>query len=293
MSWIRENSLNCIQKLALNVLKAGKVPKHIAIIMDGNRRYANKKKVERTEGHVKGFDKLAEVLKWCLDLGVTEVTVYAFSLENFKRTEDEVSSLMDLAYEKFNKLLEEKDKLMEEGVSIKVIGDLSRVPDKLLKSFAKAVSMTKNNTRAKLTVAFAYTARNEIAAAVQTVLKAVENKKLTSEDISSELLLKSMFTENGIVPDLLIRTSGEIRFSDFMLWQSSCSCVYFTPVLWPEFTIWELLKAVFHYQRSLDTLEKVREKEMNDLVKNDRVNKFLNDLYEERFNKLKAVTCES
>lgn len=102
-----------------------------------------------------------------------------------------------------------------------------------------------------------------------------------------------MYTENGIIPDLLIRTSGEIRFSDFMLWQSSCSCIYFTPVLWPEFTIWELLKAVFHYQRSLDTLEKVKEKEMNDLVKSDRINRFLNDLYEDRVNKLKAVTCES
>lgn len=105
------------------------------------------------------FDKLSEVLKWCLDLGVTEVTVYAFSIENFKRTEDEVSSLMDLAREKFKKLLEEKDKLMEEGVSIKVIGDLSRVPEDLLELFAKAISMTKNNTRAKLTVAFSYTGK--------------------------------------------------------------------------------------------------------------------------------------
>lgn len=124
MSWIVDNSLSWFQRFCVNILKCGPIPKHVAIIMDGNRRFAKKTNVEKKEGHSKGFDKLAEALLWCRELGIKEVTVYAFSIENFKRSEQEVNTLLDLAKEKFRRLLlEEKDKLMQERVCIRIIGN--------------------------------------------------------------------------------------------------------------------------------------------------------------------------
>lgn len=122
MSWIKENNLNVFQRFCVNVIKEGPVPKHVGFIMDGNRRFARKLNVDRSEGHNEGFNKLAECLRWCLELGIKEVTVYAFSIENFKRSREEVDTLMGLAREKYKRLIEEKDKLMEHGVCIRVIG---------------------------------------------------------------------------------------------------------------------------------------------------------------------------
>lgn len=145
----------------------------------------------------------------------------------------------------------------------------------------------------KGTLILLFVARNEMASALINVVKGVEAKNLDLDDVTSDLVERAMYTEDGIVPDLLIRTSGEIRLSDFMLWQSSWSCIYFTPVLWPEFTIWELLKAVFEYQRSLGTLKKTKPKEEIVSSQSEKAQKFLDNLYSERFNQLKAITCES
>lgn len=133
------------------------------------------------------------------------------------------------------------------------------------------------------------TARNEITEAVKSVVQGVEEKKIETEDISCGLLERSMYTEDSVVPDLLIRTSGEIRLSDFMLWQCSCSCVYFTPVFWPEFTIWELLRAVFHYQRNIDTMVSAKKLESSNFVPNERVEMFLKNLYGKRYERLRQV----
>uniref|UniRef100_A0AAZ3P9Z4 ditrans,polycis-polyprenyl diphosphate synthase [(2E,6E)-farnesyldiphosphate specific] n=1 Tax=Oncorhynchus tshawytscha TaxID=74940 RepID=A0AAZ3P9Z4_ONCTS len=220
MSWIREGELNLIEKLSANILKAGPMPKHVAFIMDGNRRYARKRQVERQEGHTQGFDKLAETLRWCLNLSIHEVTVYAFSIENFKRSKDEVDGLMELAKQKFIRLLEEQ---------------------------------------CFLNVCFAYTSRHEIANAVGEMAWGVEQGLIKSSDVSEALLSRCLYSSNSPNPDLLIRTSGEVRLSDFLLWQTSHSCLVFQSVLWPEYSFWNLCDAILQYQLNHRPLQKARD----------------------------------
>lgn len=220
MSWIRDSNLSWTQRLALKVIKSGTIPRHVAFIMDGNRRYANKLQLKTTtEGHVRGFDKLAEALQWCLDIGIEEVTVYAFSIENFKRSKSEVDTLMQLAREKFAKFLEEKDQLNERGICIRMIGNWKLLPIDLQKCMADAMLMTRNNTKAYLNVAFAYTSRDEMTESIKEIINGVRENELDPCDISDGLIRKCMYSGESSDPDLLVRTSGESRLSDFLLWQ--------------------------------------------------------------------------
>uniref|UniRef100_A0A8D1XBB4 Alkyl transferase n=1 Tax=Sus scrofa TaxID=9823 RepID=A0A8D1XBB4_PIG len=225
MSWIKEGELSFWERFCANIIKAGPMPKHIAFIMDGNRRYARKCQVERQEGHSQGFNKLAETLRWCLNLGVLEVTVYAFSIENFKRSKSEVDGLMDLARQKFSRLMEEQEKLQKHGVCIRVLGDLHLLPLDLQELIAQAVQATKNY----------------------------------NSDVSESLLDKCLYTNHSPHPDILIRTSGEVRLSDFLLWQTSHSCLVFQPVLWPEYTFWNLCEAILQFQMNHSMLQKARD----------------------------------
>uniref|UniRef100_A0A3B4U889 Alkyl transferase n=1 Tax=Seriola dumerili TaxID=41447 RepID=A0A3B4U889_SERDU len=225
MSWIREGELNLLEKISANVLKAGPMPKHVAFIMDGNRRFARKKNMERQEGHMQGFNKLAETLRWCKHLNIPEVTVYAFSIENFKRTKDEVDGLMELAKQKFERLLEERDNLEKHGVCIRVLGDLDMLPLDLQQLIAKAVITTKAH----------------------------------NNDVSEALLSECLYSNNSPNPDLLIRTSGEVRLSDFLLWQTSHSCLVFQSVLWPEYSFWNLCEAILQYQLNHKSIQKARD----------------------------------
>ncbi|XP_009808173.1 dehydrodolichyl diphosphate synthase complex subunit DHDDS isoform X3 [Gavia stellata] len=220
MSWIREGELTIIERFCANIIKAGPMPKHVAFIMDGNRRYAQKCHVERQQGHSQGFDKLAQTLRWCLNLGIREVTVYAFSIENFKRSKEEVDGLMDLARQKFSRLLEEQ---------------------------------------CFLNVCFAYTSRHEISNAVREMAWGVEQGLLEPSDVSESLLDKCLYTNNSPDPDLLIRTSGEVRLSDFLLWQTSHSCLVFQSVLWPEYSFWNLCEAILRFQMNYSALQKARD----------------------------------
>ncbi|XP_056640561.1 dehydrodolichyl diphosphate synthase complex subunit DHDDS [Diorhabda sublineata] len=253
MSWVGSNNLTEFQKFCIKVLKCGPVPNHIAIIMDGNRRYAKKTNVQKAVGHSKGFEKLAECLHWCRELGIKEVTVYAFSIENFKRSPDEVDALMELAKEKFRKIFEEKDKLMQEGVCIRVIGNLSLLPEDLRKLIAEAALLTENNTKSILNVAFSYTSREEMTYSLKTILQGIKDGLIDNGDVSEELISSCLYTQLSRNPEILIRTSGESRLSDFLLWQISDTDIYFTDVLWPEFSIWHLLGFVFKYQRQYNT----------------------------------------
>uniref|UniRef100_A0A8C2VEJ7 Alkyl transferase n=1 Tax=Chinchilla lanigera TaxID=34839 RepID=A0A8C2VEJ7_CHILA len=225
MSWIKEGELSLWERFCANVLKAGPMPKHIAFIMDGNRRYAKKCQVERQEGHSQGFNKLAETLRWCLNLGILEVTVYAFSIENFKRSKNEVDGILDLAREKFTYLMKEQEKLQKYGVCIRVLGDLYLLPLDLQELIAQAVRATKNY----------------------------------NNDVSECLLDKCLYTHHSPHPDILIRTSGEVRLSDFLLWQTSHSCLVFQPILWPEYTFWNLCEAILQYQMNHSVLQKARD----------------------------------
>ncbi|KAJ8405006.1 hypothetical protein AAFF_G00329270 [Aldrovandia affinis] len=259
MSWIRERELSLIERLTANILKAGPMPKHVAFIMDGNRRYARKRHVERQEGHTQGFDKLAETLRWCLNLDIREVTVYAFSIENFKRSKEEVDGLMELAKQKFSRLLEEQENLEKHGVCIRVLGDLTLLPLDLQEVIAKAVVSTRKHNNCFLNVCFAYTSRHEIANAVKEMAWGVEEGLLKSSDVSESLLSKCLYSSSSPDPDLLIRTSGEVRLSDFLLWQTSYSCLVFQSVLWPEYSFWNLCEAILQYQLSYLSLQKARD----------------------------------
>ncbi|XP_054959588.1 dehydrodolichyl diphosphate synthase complex subunit DHDDS isoform X6 [Pan paniscus] len=255
MSWIKEGELSLWERFCANIIKAGPMPKHIAFIMDGNRRYAKKCQVERQEGHSQGFNKLAETLRWCLNLGILEVTVYAFSIENFKRSKSEVDGLMDLARQKFSRLMEEQEKLQKHGVCIRVLGDLHLLPLDLQELIAQAVQATKNYNKCFLNVCFAYTSRHEISNAVREMAWGVEQGLLDPSDISESLLDKCLYTNRSPHPDILIRTSGEVRLSDFLLWQTSHSCLVFQPVLWPEYTFWNLFEAILQFQMNHSVLQ--------------------------------------
>lgn len=265
MSWIKEGKLSLWERFCANIIKAGPIPKHIAFIMDGNRRYAKKCQVERQKGHLHGFNKLAETLHWCLNLGIREVTVYAFSIENFKRSKSEVAGLMDMARQKFGRLLGEQEKLQKHGVCIRVLGDLHLLPLDLQELIAQAVQATKNYNQCFVNVCFAYTSRHEISNAVKEMAWGVEQGLLDPSDVSESLLEKCLYTYHSPNPDILIRTSGEVRLSDFLLWQTSHSCLVFQPVLWPEYMFWNLCEAILQFQINHSMLQqKARDKYAED-----------------------------
>lgn len=253
--WFLGKVHSCISSL----LRAGGVPKHIAFIMDGNRRFARMKSLDLAKGHAIGFEKLRETLDWCRNLGVKMVTVYAFSLENFNRDKSEVEYLMDLAKVKFKNLMEEHDLIQTYGVCVRIIGDVSTLPPDLQRVIADMVLMSRDNTNMVLNVAFAYTSRHEITTAVKAVSEGVRSGKILESDISENLIERALFTDDANPPDLLVRTSGEVRLSDFLLWQSGYSCVFFTEVLWPEFSFWNFVDCVVHYQRNRGHIEKAQE----------------------------------
>ncbi|KAG0698435.1 Dehydrodolichyl diphosphate synthase complex subunit DHDDS [Chionoecetes opilio] len=258
MTWVVEQKRSWAEWMALRVLWVGPIPTHLAIIMDGNRRYARREQREPLAGHTQGFHKLAEVLCWCRDLGIRHVTAYAFSIENFKRSKSEVDGLMELAAEKLSKILEEKDKLAEHGVCINVLGDLSLLPSSIQRMAAQAMLATRHNSCFFLNLAIAYTGREEITSAVQELVWGVAEDWLQSSDVNEGLLEACLYGSGNQEPDLLLRTSGEQRLSDFLLWQSAFSCLFFTQVLWPDFSIWHLFGAVFFYQRQYHTLTAAR-----------------------------------
>ncbi|KYN20300.1 Dehydrodolichyl diphosphate synthase [Trachymyrmex cornetzi] len=272
--------MNWFQFLGLRVIKTGEMPKHVAFNMDGNRRYANKQNLTIAEGHSTGFDKMLEILYLCRDLGIVEVTVYAFSIGNFKRSKEEVDDLMDLAREKFNFLLDEKEKLKDNGVCIRVIGNFSLMPEDICKLMAKAMIVTRENNRIILNFAVAYASR-EITHAIKDVIQGVKDADILPEHINEDLISNCLYTYKSPNPDLLIRTSGETRLSDFLMWQISHTCMYFTEVLWPEFSPWNLLRAIFYYQRCYPSLQ-TNINNLRPITHNSRVLMFLDKLYNER-----------
>lgn len=238
-----------LESFVCKIVKHGQIPKHVAFIMDGNRRYAQKTKMEKTEGHKEGFNTLAKVLSWCRQLGVSHVTLFAFSIENFKRTQGEVDSIMNLAREKCDSLLDELDRVNEAGIRVKVAGDLHLLPKDLMERVDKIQSLTCNNDKAHLNICLAYTSRHELVAAIKNISKQMHDDKTIEdvEDINLPLLEKNLYLPRPF-PDLIIRTSGEIRLSDFMLWQAQDSTLVFVDTLWPEISIWDFLKAIFQFQ---------------------------------------------
>uniref|UniRef100_A0A7I4XZ95 Alkyl transferase n=1 Tax=Haemonchus contortus TaxID=6289 RepID=A0A7I4XZ95_HAECO len=241
------------------IVTSGPVPHHVAFVMDGNRRFAKTHQLGHViHGHEKGFHQLAKILDWCHELGVREVTVYAFSIENFKRSSDEVDGLMKLAEEKFKKLLDEKDKLMEKRISFRFFGNIGMLPPKLRKYIAQIQLLTKNFESGVVNVCMPYTSRDEMARAFELIRKGREKGLVAEHQISEWLISRCLDSRHGTEPNLLIRTSGEKRLSDFLLWQCSSCHVYFDDVLWPEFGFWNLCKAILSYQYHSSSMQEIR-----------------------------------
>jgi tritrans,polycis-undecaprenyl-diphosphate synthase [geranylgeranyl-diphosphate specific] len=226
------------------------VPNHVAIIMDGNRRYAREVlKAENTnEGHQKGKDKLEEVLNWCIKAGVKILTVYAFSTENFSRGEDEVDFLLKLIKDMMYSLGDD-DRIHKNRVRVKMIGDRSIIPDDLREAVEYAEEKTKDYDGYHFNVAVAYGGRQEIINAVKSVAQAVKDGKMDVDDITEESLSVNMYTSSDPDPDLVLRTSAELRLSNFLIWQMAYSELYFPYIYWPSFRYIDFLRAIGSYQQ--------------------------------------------
>lgn len=213
---------------------------HIAIIMDGNRRWAKERNLPSAMGHKKGVDALKAALKACHKFGVKYLTVYAFSTENWNRKPEEVAFLMELLA---NTIKNELQELHENGVVINFIGDLTKLNPKLQKILYDAMDYTKDNTGVRLQIAFNYGSRDEIVNAVKHII----DKGVKSEDITEDLISKELYTNNIPDPDLLIRTGGEMRVSNYLLWQIAYSEFIVMQEFWPEFDEELLSKAIFEF----------------------------------------------
>lgn len=222
------------------------MPKHIAIIMDGNRRWAKQNGLETKEGHKAGAENLERIAKYCNKIGIQYLTVYAFSTENWKRSKEEVGALMLLLK---NYLKDFSKRANTENIKIKVLGDISKLEKGLQESINQAVELTKSNTGLILNVAFNYGGRAEILMAIKQIAKQVQEGKISVEDITEEMVSDNLYTKGQLDPDLLIRTSGEIRTSNFLPWQLVYSEFYFATKHWPEFGEEDLDKAIDEYKR--------------------------------------------
>jgi undecaprenyl diphosphate synthase len=223
-----------------------KIPVHIAIIMDGNGRWATRRGLPRAMGHRAGVESLRETVKTCSVLGVKFLTVYAFSTENWKRPAEEVNILMDLLVEYLEKEIEY---LHKNNVRVREIGGIEELPEKPREALRRANEYTDKNSGLTLNLALNYGGRNEIVEAVKNIGRKVAEKKINPEDIEEGLISQHLFTAGLPDPDLLIRPSGELRISNFLLWQSAYSEFWFSPVLWPDFRKYHLLEAIADYQR--------------------------------------------
>lgn len=270
-----ENSLtsnlsNFVRRFLIGVLSIGPIPDHIAFIMDGNRRYSKKCKLEEGAGHRLGFTALISMLKCCYELEVKYITVYAFSIDNFKRRPEEVKSLMELIREKIEELIKEDSIVNQYGVRVHFAGDLKLLDDSVRLAAEKAMAATAGNSKAVLSICIAYTSTDEIVNAVEQSCKEKWDELRILDSCGAAYGLtnyagngdtkgtniihvrdieKHLYMKVAPDPDIVVRTSGENRLSNFLLWQSSHSILYSPSVLWPEIGLRHLVWAVLNFQR--------------------------------------------
>ena len=226
-------------------LNPQKIPQHIAVIMDGNGRWASSRGLPRIAGHRQGAKTLKELLRCCKDWGIKALTAYAFSTENWQRPVEEVDFLMHL----FERLLRrELAQMHQEGVRISFIGDLSALPKSLQTEMECSMTETLNNQAIHFTVAVNYGSRNEITRVCRQVAQLVEQGELSAQEVNESLVEQHLYTADTPEPDLLIRTSGEMRLSNFLLWQMAYTEMYFSDILWPDFNREAFYQALLSYQ---------------------------------------------
>jgi len=226
--------------------KFRKIPKHLAIIMDGNGRWAKKRNLPRIFGHKEGAKSVCEITEASAQIGIKYLTLYAFSTENWKRPEKEVKFLMSLLDDY---LTREEKTLINNDIKFDIIGDISKLPKNIRKKIDRIKKITKNNKRMTLILALNYGARSEITRAVKRISLLVKNGKLSINNIKESTISENLYTSGYPDPDLLIRTSGEMRISNFLLWQIAYSEIYISDVLWPDFRRKELYKAIKEYEK--------------------------------------------
>ena len=219
-----------------------KVPTHIAVIMDGNGRWAKSRGLSRLEGHRAGTHNLRRIIRACIDLSIPYLTIYAFSTENWSRPSEEVQGLMQIVEDVID---DELPDLHAEGVQIRHIGRLDRLEPQLQEKVLSAIDLTKQNQRLTLCIAFNYGGRDEIVCAIKHIIR----DGIPADEITDELVSRYLFTAGVPDPDLIIRTSGEMRISNFLIWQGAYAEWYFTPTYWPDFNEEELLKALKAYDQ--------------------------------------------
>lgn len=222
------------------------IPKHIAIIMDGNGRWAKKRKLPRTMGHKAGVETIRRVLKEADKLGVKYMTLYAFSTENWKRPKEEVNALMKLLIQY---LRQEINELHKNGVKINVLGDITKLPKECQEEIEKSVDKTKNNVGITMNVALNYGGRDEILRAVKSISEEVLKGNINIEDINDEVMENYLYTKGVPDPDIIIRPSGEQRLSNFLLWQCAYSEFWYSDICWPDFKEEDLHRAIYDFQR--------------------------------------------
>lgn len=222
-----------------------KIPKHVAVIMDGNGRWAKERGQNRLEGHAMGVDSVRATLKAARELGISYLTLYAFSTENWSRPKDEVDGLMDLLVQS---ITNEMDELNENGVRLLAIGDIDGLPDKCSKSLKQAIEETAKNNQISLILALNYSSKWEIKKAIKSIASDIQSNLINTDQISDDLISSYLATKGIPDPELLIRTSGEHRVSNFLLWQIAYTEFYFTDVHWPDFRRDQFIQAIIDYQ---------------------------------------------
>ena len=232
--------------MSIDKINKDYLPKHLAIIMDGNGRWAKQKGMLRAIGHENGTKAVRTTVESCAKLGVENLTLYAFSTENWNRPKLEVDTLMKLLVSSLKK---EINTLLDNNIKLNAIGNLSLLPKKVSKELQEVINLTSKNRHMNLTLALSYGSREELVTAVKEISNKVKNNIISEESIDQSVINKHLYTHNLPDVDLLIRTSGEQRISNFLLWQIAYAELYFTPVLWPDFTEQHLSEAIIEYQK--------------------------------------------
>jgi undecaprenyl diphosphate synthase len=222
-----------------------KLPQHIAIIMDGNGRWAKKRNLERIVGHQKGIESAREIVKFCREAEIKVLTLYVFSIENWRRPKKEVQALMNLL-KKY--ILKESKELVKNNICLKVIGNIEDMPPSAVMILNDTVEKTKTCSGMIVNLALSYGGRDEIIRAIKKIVKEVKQGSLKEDDITEGIFANYLFTKDLPDPDLLIRTSGEMRLSNFLLWQMAYTEIYVTEILWPDFKREDMIRALINYQ---------------------------------------------
>ncbi|KAI9057870.1 Di-trans-poly-cis-decaprenylcistransferase [Trametes sanguinea] len=253
-TWLRDQATAKAQEALIAILAAGPIPQHVAFILDGNRRYARRKGMQVKDGHTDGFYNLRKMLEICIKLKVRCVSAYAFSIENFKRSPEEVNALMDLAEEKLLELCQKGDILDQYGIRLVVVGHKDMLPERVLAAAEKAEEMTRHNDRAIFNLCMPYTSRDEITTAVHSAIKSRLEDETDDTDITEDEIEAHLMTSIAGSPplDVLVRSSGVKRLSDYMLWQcAEDTQLQFSSTYWPEFGLLDFVPIILDYQRKV------------------------------------------